>query len=104
MTLTQKAKSPLLLLLLLLLPLSPMQELCQKSDQGGKLAGLAQAMLCRFHAVGHAIFTRELPSEVLNVVRKLRFDPKNFTRIPKGNGREVGGGARVWGTCGGPFE
>jgi hypothetical protein len=45
--------------------------------------------LCGFHGVGYQVYDPKLPSKVIEVVTQLRFDPANFTRIPKGNGREV---------------
>lgn len=65
------------------------QDHCDKQDQKTKLAGLANALLCSFHGAGYQVYEVDLPSKVVQVVSQLRSDLANFTRISKGNGREV---------------
>lgn len=68
------------------------QAKCAKQDQKTKLAGLAHALLCNFHGVGYQVYDPELPRKVIEVVSQMRFDPANFTRIPKS--RHSGPGCR----------
>lgn len=50
---------------------------------------MAHALLSRFHGCGYITFPPELPGKLVLLTGKLRSDPENFTRIPRGSGREI---------------
>lgn len=60
-----------------------------KSDQQSRLEGLALAFKSMVSSVGYGTTPTDLPLKIAEVVLELRSDPRNFTRIPRGNGWEA---------------
>ena len=58
-----------------------------RSEFSNKLQGLADAILHRFHSAGFTLCPGNMPKFVCNTAADLREDPKNLTRIPRGDNK-----------------
>lgn len=63
--------------------------LLSKRDQPSRLQGLAHALLSKVYAVGHSQVQPAMLTQISDVVGVMREDPENFTRVNKGNGRQL---------------
>lgn len=69
--------------------LSCTQRLFSQRDQSSNVQGLASVIKFSVDAGGYGLISDKLVVGMVETVNQIRSDPQNFTRVPRGNGREA---------------